>query len=89
MSQMPPPMPSPNPYSEAASKKLACGLCAILIGGLGIHKFILGYTTAGLIMLLVFASSPGRLQAQPQATSVTARWKAIMNSSLSPRLAST
>ncbi|HVX86422.1 MAG TPA: TM2 domain-containing protein [Phycisphaerae bacterium] len=47
------PPPAPNPYSEAASKKLAAGLCAILIGTLGIHKFILGYTTAGLTMLLV------------------------------------
>jgi TM2 domain-containing membrane protein YozV len=25
----------------------------ILLGGLGIHKFVLGYTTAGIIMLLV------------------------------------
>jgi len=53
MSQMPPPYPAPNPYSEAASKKLAAGLCAILIGSFGIHKFILGYTTPGVIMLLV------------------------------------
>jgi TM2 domain-containing membrane protein YozV len=35
------------------STKLAAGLCGILIGGLGIHKFILGYTKAGIIMLLV------------------------------------
>lgn len=34
-------------------KKIAAGVCAILLGSLGIHKFILGYTTAGLIMLLV------------------------------------
>lgn len=44
------PMP-PNP-SDANSKKIAAGICAILLGGFGIHKFILGYTTAGLIMLL-------------------------------------
>lgn len=41
-----------NP-SDASSKKLAAGICAILLGALGIHKFILGYTTEGLIMLLV------------------------------------
>lgn len=35
-----------------ASNKLAAGICAILIGGLGIHKFILGYTTEGVILLL-------------------------------------
>ncbi|MFA6959563.1 MAG: TM2 domain-containing protein [Opitutaceae bacterium] len=36
-----------------ADKKIAAGICGILLGGLGIHKFILGYTTAGIIMLLV------------------------------------
>ena len=34
-------------------KKIVAGLCAILVGSLGVHKFILGYTTEGLIMLLV------------------------------------
>jgi TM2 domain-containing membrane protein YozV len=36
-----------------ASKKIAAGLCGILLGSLGIHKFVLGYTTPGIIMLLV------------------------------------
>jgi TM2 domain-containing membrane protein YozV len=56
MTQAPPPIPGPfstSPQAEAASKKLAAGLCAILIGSLGIHKFILGYTTAGIITLLI------------------------------------
>jgi TM2 domain-containing membrane protein YozV len=35
-----------------ADKKLAAGILGILIGGLGIHKFVLGYKTEGLIMLL-------------------------------------
>ena len=58
MSQMPPqgPMnyqtPAPSP-AEANSKKIAAGICGILIGGFGVHKFILGMTTAGIIMLLV------------------------------------
>ncbi|MBN3894687.1 MAG: TM2 domain-containing protein [Nostoc sp. NOS(2021)] len=38
---------------DASSKKIAAGICAILLGALGIHKFILGYTTEGVIMLLV------------------------------------
>jgi TM2 domain-containing membrane protein YozV len=38
---------------EASSKKLAAGLLGIFLGHLGIHKFVLGYTTAGVIMLLV------------------------------------
>ena len=45
--------PLPPDRSEAGSKKLAAGLCAILLAGLGIHKFILGYTNAGIIMLAV------------------------------------
>ncbi|HOX57707.1 MAG TPA: TM2 domain-containing protein [Candidatus Paceibacterota bacterium] len=40
----------PNPR---ASNKIAAGICGILLGSLGVHKFILGYTGAGLIMLLV------------------------------------
>jgi TM2 domain-containing membrane protein YozV len=38
--------------SFGADKKLPAGILGILVGGLGIHKFILGYTTEGLIMLL-------------------------------------
>jgi TM2 domain-containing membrane protein YozV len=36
-----------------ADKKLVAGILAILVGSLGVHKFILGYTTEGVIMLLV------------------------------------
>ena len=36
-----------------AGKKVAAGMCGILLGSLGIHKFILGLTTPGIIMLLV------------------------------------
>lgn len=31
--------------------KVAAGLLGIFLGGLGIHKFYLGYNTAGIIML--------------------------------------
>ena len=34
-----------------AEKKLAAGICGILVGSFGIHKFILGYQTEGIIML--------------------------------------
>ncbi len=47
-----PPLPPPA-LGDRASKKIAAGVCGILIGCLGIHKFILGYTGPGLIMLLV------------------------------------
>ena len=36
-----------------AEKKIAAGICGILLGALGIHKFILGYTKQAVIMLLV------------------------------------
>ena len=36
-----------------AGKKIAAGVCGILLGSLGIHKFILGLTTPAVIMLLV------------------------------------
>lgn len=39
--------------AEASSKKLAAGITGILLGWLGVHKFILGYTNAGIIMLVV------------------------------------
>ncbi len=37
-----------------ADKKLAAGLCGILLGGFGIHKFILGYQNEGIIMLVIW-----------------------------------
>lgn len=41
-----------NSNSNDASKKIAAGICGILLGALGIHKFILGYTTEGVILLV-------------------------------------
>ena len=36
-----------------ADKKITAGICAILLGWLGVHKFILGYTTEGVIQLVL------------------------------------
>ena len=47
------PPPAAGSIAARASNKIAAGICGILLGGMGIHKFILGYTQAGLIMLLV------------------------------------
>jgi len=56
----PPPFAAPPPgatppgaIAAKASNKIAAGIFGILLGSLGIHKFILGYTGAGLILLLV------------------------------------
>ncbi len=51
--------------SESASniqgKKIAAGICGILLGALGVHKFILGRTVPGIIMLLVSVLTLGFL----------------------------
>lgn len=57
-----PPIPPATGYNQTpggpqmapiGNNKMAAGLCGILLGALGVHKFILGYTTEGIIMLLV------------------------------------
>ncbi len=35
------------------NKKLIAGILAIVIGSLGIHKFILGYTKEGIIQIVI------------------------------------
>jgi TM2 domain-containing membrane protein YozV len=35
------------------SKRILAGILAIVLGGFGIHKFILGYTVPGIIMLVL------------------------------------
>ena len=51
---VPPPIAPPlSAVVARASNKIPAGICGILLGSFGIHKFILGYTGAGLIMLLV------------------------------------
>lgn len=40
------------PSKEDAPSKMAVGLCAIFLGGLGVHRFMLGDTMGGVIRLL-------------------------------------
>jgi TM2 domain-containing membrane protein YozV len=56
------PMQSVNPSASGAmtdwkalgaDKKIVVGICAILLGWAGVHKFILGYTTEGIIQLVI------------------------------------
>ncbi len=65
--------PPTLPYGErrcdrlSSRSKLAAGLLGIFLGGLGVHRFYLGYTGVGLVMLLLsvfggigsFACFPG------------------------------
>ncbi len=39
--------------TQSGKSKVAAGVLALLLGTIGIHKFYLGYTSQGLIMLLV------------------------------------
>ena len=53
------PMQSVNPgamtdwKSLGADKKIVAGICGILLGSFGVHKFILGYTTEGIIQIVI------------------------------------
>ena len=38
--------------AQGADKKILAGILGIVLGSLGIHKFVLGYTTEGVIMLV-------------------------------------
>ena len=42
---------APPHLADANSKKITAGLCALLIGGLGVHKFVLGYNSAGWVYI--------------------------------------
>jgi TM2 domain-containing membrane protein YozV len=39
--------------TKQENKRVIAGIFAILLGGLGVHKFILGYTQEGIIQLII------------------------------------
>ena len=43
-----------DPFDLFVGKKIAAGVCGIVLGGLGVHKFMLGRTLAGTIMLVLW-----------------------------------
>ncbi len=47
-----------NPNSTE-SKRIPCGVLGILIGGLGVHRFVLGDTTGGLIRIGITLATCG------------------------------
>jgi len=53
------PMQSVNPGAMTdwkqmgADKKIIAGILGIVVGSLGVHKFVLGYTTEGLIQIVI------------------------------------
>lgn len=45
-------MTTPPPIPEE-SKRVLAGVMGILIGGLGIHRFVLGDTTGGILRIVI------------------------------------
>jgi TM2 domain-containing membrane protein YozV len=42
-----------------AEKKVVAGILGILLGGLGVHKFYLGYTKEGIIQIVITVCTCG------------------------------
>jgi len=49
------------PKSSEESKRVISGILAILFGGFGVHKFVLGYTQEGIIQIILTIVSCGIL----------------------------
>ena len=56
-----PPVSSFPPANPRASNKIPAGVCGVILGGFGVHKFVLGYTGTGLLMLLLSVLTCGAL----------------------------
>ncbi|WP_366186061.1 TM2 domain-containing protein [Flavobacterium ovatum] len=52
----------PHSYEED-SKRLAAGILAIILGPLGIHKFLLGYNIQGVLWIILSMATFGSLTA--------------------------
>ena len=44
----------PGAPIQGADKKILAGILGIVLGGLGIHKFVLGYNQEGIILIAVY-----------------------------------
>ncbi|GGD18192.1 TM2 domain-containing protein [Flavobacterium orientale] len=49
------------PKTQPENKKIVAGVLALLLGGIGIHKFVLGYTQEGIIQIILSLVSCGIL----------------------------
>ena len=48
-----PPLPQGSGSVPQQSQRVLCGIMGILLGGLGIHRFVLGDVTGGVLRLLL------------------------------------
>lgn len=51
--------PGYPPYDPYAKSRLTAGLLGIFLGGFGVHRFYLGYTTIGVLQILVTIATCG------------------------------
>lgn len=49
----------PQETHRPENKKVVCGIFGLVLGSLGIHKFILGYTTEGIIQIVISVATCG------------------------------
>lgn len=49
---------APGPSSQE-SKRVLCGIMGILFGGIGIHRFILGDVSGGIVRIIISAVTCG------------------------------
>jgi TM2 domain-containing membrane protein YozV len=49
--------PSGQPQIE--SKRILCGVLAIVLGGLGVHRFILGDVVGGILRIVISVATCG------------------------------
>lgn len=58
----PSPPTAPSPYvapDPQAKSRLTAGLLGIFLGSLGVHRFYLGYTSVGVLQILVTIATLG------------------------------
>jgi TM2 domain-containing membrane protein YozV len=44
---------APPPYNPADSKRIVAGILGILLGGFGVHRFILGDAMGGVLRIVI------------------------------------
>lgn len=47
------PMSQPVPPADVNSKKILCGVLGIVLGGLGVHRFLLEDVSGGIIRIVI------------------------------------
>ena len=49
----------PSGQTQVESKRILCGVLAIVLGGLGVHRFILGDVVGGILRIVITVATCG------------------------------